>query len=161
MQLDVDIEPTLRLPHMTSIDKQMDKSEGCYPQHFPCYKHLSDLHFYHRQTDRKRRIRAHRATCTGGLNKLGSNYQDMNQPITSPTDRNAGSKPYCWNNRFIHTVFQIMPVLPPEADKNRVGGQDLACSAGRLTSRQGRILTENYKKSVNFQQKFSISTGNK
>ncbi len=24
MQLDVDIEPTLRFPHMTSIDKQMD-----------------------------------------------------------------------------------------------------------------------------------------
>ncbi len=25
MQLDVDIEPTQRFPHMTSIDKQMDK----------------------------------------------------------------------------------------------------------------------------------------
>ncbi len=31
MQLDVDIEPTLRFPHMTSIDKQMDKSEGSFP----------------------------------------------------------------------------------------------------------------------------------
>ena len=31
MQLDVDIEPTLRFPHMTSIDRQMDKSEGSYP----------------------------------------------------------------------------------------------------------------------------------
>ena len=31
MQLDVDIEPTLRFLHMTSIDKQMDKSEGSFP----------------------------------------------------------------------------------------------------------------------------------
>ncbi len=30
MQLDVDIEPTLRFPYMTSIDKQMDKSEGSF-----------------------------------------------------------------------------------------------------------------------------------
>ncbi len=30
MQLDVDIEPTLRVPHMTSIDKQMDESEGSF-----------------------------------------------------------------------------------------------------------------------------------
>ncbi len=30
MHLDVDIEPTLRFPHMTSIDKQMDKSEGSF-----------------------------------------------------------------------------------------------------------------------------------
>ena len=28
MQLDVDIEPTLRSPHMTSIENQMDDSEG-------------------------------------------------------------------------------------------------------------------------------------
>ncbi len=31
MQLDVDIEPTLRFPHMTSIDKQKDPS-GCRDQ---------------------------------------------------------------------------------------------------------------------------------
>ena len=30
MQLDVDIEPTLRFPYMTSIDKQMDESEGSF-----------------------------------------------------------------------------------------------------------------------------------
>ncbi len=30
MQLDVDIEPTLRFPHMISIDKQMDESEGSF-----------------------------------------------------------------------------------------------------------------------------------
>ncbi len=30
MQLDIDIEPTLRFPHMTSIDKQMDESEGSF-----------------------------------------------------------------------------------------------------------------------------------
>ncbi len=28
MQLNIDIEPTLRLPGMTSIDKQMDQSES-------------------------------------------------------------------------------------------------------------------------------------
>ncbi len=28
MQLDIDIEPTLRFPGMTSIDKQMDQSES-------------------------------------------------------------------------------------------------------------------------------------
>ncbi len=57
MQLDVDIEPTLRFPHMTSIDKQMDESEGSFPP----------VRQTDRQTDRKRRIRAHRTTCTGGL----------------------------------------------------------------------------------------------
>ena len=30
MQLDTDIEPTIRLPHMTSTDKQMDESEGSF-----------------------------------------------------------------------------------------------------------------------------------
>ncbi len=44
MQLDVDIEPTLRFPHMTSIGRQMDKSEGSIPLY---------MHFYHRQTDRQ------------------------------------------------------------------------------------------------------------
>ncbi len=37
MQLDVDIEPTLRFPHMTSIDKQMDKSEGSVPMYMVVY----------------------------------------------------------------------------------------------------------------------------
>ncbi len=31
MQLDVEIEPTLRFPLMTSIDKQKDKSEMLFP----------------------------------------------------------------------------------------------------------------------------------
>ncbi len=30
MQLDIDIDPTLRFAHMTSIDKQMDKYEGSF-----------------------------------------------------------------------------------------------------------------------------------
>ncbi len=30
MQLDVDIEPILRFPHMTSIDNQMDECEGSF-----------------------------------------------------------------------------------------------------------------------------------
>ena len=37
MQLDVDIEPTLRFPHVTSIDKQMDKSEGSFPLYMVVY----------------------------------------------------------------------------------------------------------------------------
>ncbi len=46
MQLDVDIEPTLRFPGMISIDKQMDQSESEVHQ-----VHLPNLHFYHRQTE--------------------------------------------------------------------------------------------------------------
>ncbi len=45
MQLDVDIEPTIRFPHITSIDKQMDKSEGSLPLY------MVVQHFYHRQTE--------------------------------------------------------------------------------------------------------------
>ncbi len=46
MQIDVDIQPTLRSPHMTNIDKQMDKSEGSFPLYMVvymvvCYKHLT------------------------------------------------------------------------------------------------------------------------
>ncbi len=45
LKLDVDIDPTLRFLHMTSIEKHMDECEGI--------SFLSDLHFYHRQTDRQ------------------------------------------------------------------------------------------------------------
>ena len=68
MQLDVDIEPTLRFPHMTSIDKQMDESASHNTSRVVsiCWICISTTD---RQTDRKQRIRAHRATCTGGLKK--------------------------------------------------------------------------------------------
>ena len=70
MQLDVDIEPTLKFPCMLSIDKRMDQSEsevhtvqnssifgkelelGTAELWYPLsYKHLPNLHFHHRQTD--------------------------------------------------------------------------------------------------------------
>ncbi len=76
MQLDVDIEPTLRFPGMTRIDKQMDQSEShnifrvisIYLICISTTDRRTDRQT-DRQTDRKRRIRAHRATCTGGLKK--------------------------------------------------------------------------------------------
>ncbi len=63
MQLDIDIEPTLRFPGIKSILNQMDHSESKVGSHPPAWD------FYHRQTDRRRCIRVHRATCIGGLNK--------------------------------------------------------------------------------------------
>ncbi len=75
MQLDVDIEPTLRFPHMTSIDKQKDPS-GCRDFWKPTmefklclFTNFEFLPQTDRQTDGKRRMWAHRATCTGGLKK--------------------------------------------------------------------------------------------
>ena len=52
MQLDIDIEPTLRFPGMTSIEKQMDQSENKVLVYLLGYKHLPNLHFCFRQTDR-------------------------------------------------------------------------------------------------------------
>ena len=49
MQLDVDIEPTFKFSYMKCIGKQKDITM--------------------KQTDRQWRIRAHRASCTGGLKK--------------------------------------------------------------------------------------------
>ncbi len=59
MQLDVDIEPTLRFPGIISIHKQMDQSEsevhipniGLLHRHFGIESVPDPLHFYHRQTE--------------------------------------------------------------------------------------------------------------
>ena len=40
MQLDIDIEPTLRFPYMTSIDKQEDESEGRFPLYMMVFAEL-------------------------------------------------------------------------------------------------------------------------
>ncbi len=57
MQLDVDIEPTLRFPGIILWVKSI---------------YLICISTTDRQTDRRRCIRAHRATCTGGLNNEGN-----------------------------------------------------------------------------------------
>ena len=46
MQLDIDIEPTLRFPGMTSIDKQLDQSESEVRT-----SGVTHLHFFYRQKD--------------------------------------------------------------------------------------------------------------
>ena len=56
MQLDIDIEPTLRFPHMTSIDKQRT------PVGAGIYDYLPILNFCHRQTDRQTESDAYEPT---------------------------------------------------------------------------------------------------
>ncbi len=70
MQLDVDIEPTFTFSYIKCIDKQKDITMKQLSRIFhPSFKVLAPLTYLHRQTDCKWHIRAHRASCTGGLKK--------------------------------------------------------------------------------------------